>query len=143
MDLGQLETNAAIAATFNDVREAKQAFVLCVHSSWTVFPLNPREAAFHQRALNARDVSAYEGQIIISLFYDERDLPQAGHALAELQFQLGKFGDIKAMCTLPQTQRNVREFRIEFFDLKATTRLLLSTTIAADVSRPLLFQESY
>ncbi|RMZ86150.1 hypothetical protein DV737_g203, partial [Chaetothyriales sp. CBS 132003] len=132
MDLGRLETASVIAATFSDVREAKQAYALCSHSGWQVSPLNPREAAFHQGAFNAGQVSLFEGQVIVAVYYDDRDQPPARAALAEFRHQLRKFGSVKAMASLPALQRNVREFRVEYFDLHGTARLLTAGTITAD-----------
>ncbi|RMD41465.1 hypothetical protein DV735_g3673, partial [Chaetothyriales sp. CBS 134920] len=132
MDLGRLETAGVIAATFSDVREAKQAYALCSHSGWQVAPLNPREAAFHQGAFNAGQVSLFEGQVIVAVYYDDRDQPPARAALAEFRRQLRNFGSVKAMASFPSIQRNVREFRVEYFDLHGTARLLAAGTITAE-----------
>ncbi|RMZ91961.1 hypothetical protein DV736_g784, partial [Chaetothyriales sp. CBS 134916] len=132
MDLGRLETAGVIAATFSDVREAKQAYALCSHSGWQVSPLNPREAAFHQGAFNAGHVSLFEGQAIVAVYYDNRDQPPARAALTEFRRRLRKFGSVKALASLPALQRNVREFRVEYFDLHGTACLLAAGTITTD-----------
>jgi hypothetical protein len=133
MEFGRLETEGSIVVTFNDLWEAKQAFAMCHNAGWSVFTLNPRQAAFYQGVVNADQVSAFEGQVIVTVFYDERNPPEARPAFLMLRHELEKFGAINALRSLPKAQRNVREFRLEYRDPVATMRLLHSEPIETDV----------
>ena len=69
-------------------------------------------------------VSDYEGQAIVSVYYNGADpdnTPQisAAPVMKELKRLLTQCGELKAFHTLPPTQNHVREFRVEFYSADA------------------------
>jgi hypothetical protein len=89
-----------------------------VRLSPKAFVLNDEEAPFVGR-VNVAHVSDFEGQLIISVFFDGRDDSIKAHATFELLKQtLSTFGELKAFHSMPLQQGNVREIRVEYYDTR-------------------------
>ncbi|KAK6379847.1 hypothetical protein LTS17_005921 [Exophiala oligosperma] len=123
INASQIVGGGLFTVAFSDVRDAKKAWdiagKLAPHTR--VFALAPRAVAADQ-GFNPSHVSDFEGQIILSVYYNGNpnfEQLEAAPIVAEIKRLLAKCGEVKAMHTLPSTQLHCRDFRVEFFDSAA------------------------
>ncbi len=129
-----MQSDSRIVITFHDVRDAKQAYALLdVHrppaSALQLY--TPRDLAVHRGEGNGQRVSLFEGQVLVQVFYNQNERLSADHALSTIKTMLSQFGEVKAFHSIPSNQGNLREFRVEFHDLRAAARLIDSTATQA------------
>ncbi|KAL2383687.1 hypothetical protein RJZ90_002438 [Blastomyces dermatitidis] len=123
----ELSSAGCIYLGFTDIRDAKNASekVRRLHPEWRIRSLTAREYAQKFDPANAGLVSDFEGQVFASVFYDSSnpslDARVVSHSFKDL---LETFGDIKAFHGMPNTQGNVDEFLIEFFDTRAADNVV-------------------
>lgn len=123
INASQVVGGGLFTVAFSDVRDAKKAWdiagKLAPHTR--VFALAPRAVAADQ-GFNPSHVSDFEGQIILSVYYNGNpnfEQLEAAPIVAEIKRLLAQCGEVKAMHTLPSTQLHCRDFRVEFFDSAA------------------------
>ncbi|OJD22245.1 hypothetical protein ACJ73_06408 [Blastomyces percursus] len=122
-----LSSAGCIYVGFTDIRDAKNASekVRRLHPDWRIRSLTAREYAQKFDPASAGLVSDFEGQVFASVFYDSSnpslDARVVSHSFKDL---LETFGDIKAFHGMPNTQGNVDEFLIEFFDTRAADNVV-------------------
>jgi len=71
-------------------------------------------------------VSDFEGQVIVTIFYDGRHHPYGADALRLLRQTLSTFGNVKAIHSLAPMQDHLREFRVEYYDTRAAQNAVAS-----------------
>lgn len=123
INASQVVGGGLFTVAFSDVRDANKAWdiaaTLAPHTR--VFPLAPRGVAADQ-GYNPSHVSDFEGQIILSVYYNGNPnfkQLEAAPIVAEIKRLLAQCGEVKAMHTLPSTQLHCRDFRVEFYDSAA------------------------
>ena len=112
------------------MRDARQAYAVLETNrppASCIQPYTPRDLAVHRGEGSGHHVSNYEGQVLVQVFYNQNEHPTADRALAAFSAMLARYGEVKALHSIPSNQGNLREFRVEFFDLKAAARLIDST----------------
>lgn len=78
------------------------------------------------RGLDPGNTSDYEGELLVTALWDEPNNPIAEHDLYNIVFSfLVAYGSIKAFDRLPITQTRVRQYRVEFADIRSTGRVLI------------------
>jgi hypothetical protein len=120
-----------IIAGFTNYRDAEIAYANAQqdHPQWRLvrlspkaFALNNEEAPYPGRVtgrVNVAHVSDFEGQLIVSVFFDGRDDSIKARPTFELLKQtLSTFGELKAFHSMPLQQGNVREIRVEYYDTR-------------------------
>ncbi|KAF9892202.1 hypothetical protein FE257_002608 [Aspergillus nanangensis] len=119
--LTELSSTGKIYIAFADSREAKRAMekVQLLRPEWRVFPLTAKEYAQHSEISVLSETSNYEGQLVVTVYYDSRNPNLNQRSAAQsLEAVALTFGDIKAFTVLPIGQDNISEFHIEFFNIR-------------------------
>lgn len=130
IDVGRLQSDSRVVVTFHDIRDAKQAYALLDINRPPASLLQlytPRDLAIHRGDGSGQHVSLFEGQVLVQVFYNQNERPSADRALSAIKTMLAQFGEMKAIHSIPSNQGNLREFRVEFHDLRAAARLIDST----------------
>ena len=131
-----MHPDGRIVLTYNDIRDARQAFAVLQANgppgSW-IQPYSPRDLAAHVG--DGTQSSVFEGQVLVQVFYNQNAHLPAGPALGALGEKLARFGEVKAIHSLPSNQGNLREFRVEFFNLRSGAALIDSTNQQAQQLR--------
>lgn len=127
---------------FTDSREAKSAMekVCFLHPEWRVVPITAREYVQHSEPSLLSQTSDFEGQLLVSVYYDGRNPRLNQHTVAHsLETLVTTFGDVKSLNHLPSGQGNVSEFHIEFFDTRdAENAMTTLNGTSVDVSERIL-----
>ena len=127
INAAELTTRGVICVGFTDTRDGKRAYSAAqhYHPEWNIVRLSPRAYAQNLKNTNLANsdipsVSDFEGQLILSVYFDGRD-PNltAGTVFQLLRQTLATFGEVKALHSMPHGQGNVRDFRVEYFDTRA------------------------
>lgn len=123
----KLASQGTIIVGFTDYRDAKIAYANAQqdHPQWRLvrltpkaFALNNEEAPFAGR-VNVARVSDFEGQLVVSVFFNGRDDSIKAQPTFELLKQtLETFGKLKAFHSMPFQQGNIREIRFEYYDTR-------------------------
>lgn len=101
-----------------------EQFLKNIQPTWTTRRLSPKQYA-RQAFNNPTDnVSDFQAQLIVTVFYDGNVL--AGPAIRTLKLAFEDFGYLKAIHSLPANQQRVREFRVEYEDTRSTNCALSS-----------------
>ncbi|KAE8145548.1 meiosis protein MEI2 [Aspergillus avenaceus] len=119
--LTELYSMGKVYVSFTDSREAKKAKekVQLLRPEWRIFPLTAREYVHHTEPSFSSYISDYEGQLLVSVYYDSRNPTLNQHTVARsLEALATTFGDIKAFTHLPTGQENISEFHIEYFNTR-------------------------
>ncbi|TQB69931.1 hypothetical protein MPDQ_001121 [Monascus purpureus] len=119
--LTELSSLGKVYVAFTDSREAKGAMekVCFLHPEWRVVPITAREYVQHSEPSLLSQTSDFEGQLLVSVYYDGRNPRLNQHTVAHsLETLVTTFGDVKSLNHLPSGQGNVSEFHIEFFDTR-------------------------
>ncbi|KAE8377921.1 meiosis protein MEI2 [Aspergillus bertholletiae] len=119
--LTELNSMGKVYVSFTDSREAKKAIekVRLLRPEWRVFPLTVKEYVQHTEPSILPDVSDYEGQLFVTVYYDSRNPTLNQHAVTRsLETIVTTFGDVKAFTPLRTGQENISEFHIEFFNTR-------------------------
>ncbi|KAE8130965.1 meiosis protein MEI2 [Aspergillus pseudotamarii] len=119
--LTELNSMGKVYVSFTDSREAKKANekVRLLRPEWRVFPLTAKEYVQHTEPNLLSNVSDYEGQLLVTVYYDSRNPTLNQHAITRsLETIVTTFGDIKAFNPLPTGQENISEFHLEFFNTR-------------------------
>ncbi|KAE8348483.1 meiosis protein MEI2 [Aspergillus coremiiformis] len=119
--LTELGSMGKVYVSFADSREAKKAIekVQLLRPEWRVFPLTAREYVQHTESSLPTNISDYEGQLLVSVYYDSRNPTLNHHTVARsLESLVTTFGDMKAFTPLPTGQENISEFHLEFFNTR-------------------------
>ncbi|KAB8237861.1 putative meiosis protein MEI2 [Aspergillus alliaceus] len=117
--LTELSSMGKVYVSFTDSREAKKAIekVQLLRPEWRVFPLTVKEYVQHTEPSLLSHVSDYEGQLLVTVYYDSRNPTLNQHTVARsLEALVTTFGDMKAFTPLPTGQENISEFHLEFFN---------------------------
>lgn len=86
---------------------------------WRIHPLTAKEYAQRHEMSLSNQVSDFEGQIFVSVYYDSRDPNLHEQGVAQSLKDLAEtFGDLKLFHAVPTGQDNVSDFLIEFFDTR-------------------------
>ena len=131
----KLARQGIVVVGFTDYRDAKLAYANARydHPQWRLvrltpkaFVLNNEDAPFAGR-VNVAQVSDFEGQLVVSVFFDGRDESIKARPTFELLKQtLRNFGELKAFHSMPLEQGNLREFRVEYYDTRHAENALRS-----------------
>jgi hypothetical protein len=114
---------------FGDVRDSLKAYdeISFHRPEWRVLPMTPKHYASHTSHSDPANVSNYEGQILLTVFFDGHTPHKpAASVLFTLQQALFACGAVKAIHTLPTDQENVRDFRVEYNDIRSAEMALQS-----------------
>ena len=77
------------------------------------------------RGLDSSNTSDHEGELIVTAYWDEVNNPIAEQELCfHVESALIRFGPLKAFERFPISQTRMREFRVEFADIRSTSRVL-------------------
>lgn len=106
-----------VRVSFTDLRDSEKAFstIQVRHATWRLARLSPKAlSSSNDVAL----VSNFEGQVLVSVYFDGRDSSIQAHASYNaLMETLGTFGNIKAFRSVRcQEQGNLREIRVEYYN---------------------------
>lgn len=116
-----------VYVAFADSREAKRAMekVHMLQPEWRVFPLTAKEYVQHSEASLVSQTSDFEGQLLVTIYYDSRNPDLDQHTAARSLESLAlTFGDIKAFTAIPTGQDNMSEFHVEFFNTRDADNFL-------------------
>lgn len=107
--------------SFTDSRDAKNAFekVHLLRPEWHIVPLTARELAQRSDPSLLSKTSDFEGQLLVAVYYDSRNPKLNQHSVSRsLEALVLTFGDIKTFTQLSNSQDNVSEFHLEFFNTR-------------------------
>ncbi|KAF7587461.1 hypothetical protein BBP40_007206 [Aspergillus hancockii] len=119
--LTELSSMGKVYISFTDCREAKKAIekIQLLRPEWRVFPLTVKEYVQHVEPSLLSHVSDYEGQLLVTVYYDSRNPTLNQHTVGRsLENLVSTFGDIKAFTPLRSGQENISEFHLEFFNTR-------------------------
>ena len=124
--------------SFTDSRDAKNAFekVHLLRPEWHIVPLTARELAQRSDPSLLPKTSDFEGQLLVAVYYDSRNPKLNQHSVSRsLEALVLTFGDIKTFTQLSNSQDNVSEFHLEFFNTRDAENASISLNGArVDVS---------
>ena len=112
---------------FTNYSDAKAAYANITEDKphWRLVRLSPKSYAIETADChfptrdNVTFVSNFEGEVIVSVFFNGRDNTlRAKYIFEMLQHTLSTFGAIKAFHSMPYQQGNVREIRVEYYDTR-------------------------
>ncbi|KAJ9272213.1 hypothetical protein DTO212C5_1718 [Paecilomyces variotii] len=127
--LSELRSKGRISVAFTDSREAQTAMNKIHHlrPEWRIHPLTAKEYAQRQDMSLSNQVSDFEGQIFVSVYYDSRDPNLHEQGVAQSLKDLAEtFGDLKLFHAVPTGQDNVSDFLIEFFDTRDSENVVVT-----------------
>ena len=119
--LSELTSMGKVYVAFTDSREATKAIekVKILRPEWHVSPIAPKEYVQHVEPSLLSQTSDYEGQLLVTVYYDGRNLNLNQHTVARsLETLAMTFGDIKSFTPLPIGQESICEFHIEYFNTR-------------------------
>ncbi|KAE8339352.1 hypothetical protein BDV24DRAFT_152897 [Aspergillus arachidicola] len=143
--LTELNSMGKVYVSFTDSREAKKAIekVRLLRPEWRVFPLTAKEYVQHTEPTLLSDVSDYEGQLLVTVYYDSRNPTLNQHTVTRsLETIVTTFGDMKAFTPLPTGQENISEFHLEFFNTRDAENVM-STLNGSSVEECILEVSSF
>lgn len=128
--------NGIVRLTFDDDRDAKQAYVLAVsmtHSHCKITQLTEKELAI-MHGQNPSDFSNYAGQLIVTILYNTRSrLP----TVFEFYSKLKVFGELKAMISITPLTMSALTIRVEYHNINDAEQAMKYLPQASnDVSTP-------
>ena len=115
--------------SFNDVREAKQAYVAIQYSlprfNAVVTRTSQELAAYRQDASDPL-CFLFEGQVMVYAYFDQGAVPPVGanETLAAMRRLFDRFGEVRAILSLPFRQNSPRQFIVEFYNVQASAALI-------------------
>jgi hypothetical protein len=127
--LTELSSMGKVYVSFTDSREAKKAIekVQLLRPEWRVYPLTVKEYVQHAEPSLLSHVSDYEGQLLVTVYYDSRNPTLNHHTVGRsLENLATTFGDIKAFTPLPTGQENISEFHLEFFNTRDAENAMIT-----------------
>ncbi|PWY64292.1 meiosis protein MEI2 [Aspergillus heteromorphus CBS 117.55] len=119
--LSELSSMGKVYVAFTDSREATKAIekIKILRPEWNVSPIAPKEYVQHVEPSLLPQTSDYEGQLLVTVYYDGRNPNLNQRTVARsLETLTMTFGDIKTFTSLPTGQENIGEFHIEFFNTR-------------------------
>lgn len=127
-----------VYVAFTDSREAKKAMekIYLLRPDWRVFPLTAREYVQHLEPSHLPQTSDYEGQLLITVYYDSRNPSLNQQSVARSIETLAEtFGDIKSFHLLTNGQENIGQFHLEFFNTRDAENVMTTLNkTSVDVS---------
>lgn len=137
--LTDLRSVGKVYVAFTDSRETRRATekVHLLRPEWRVSPLTIKEYVQHTEPSNASQASDYEGQLLVTVYYDGRNPSLNKCTVARsLEALFMTFGDIKEFTNLPTGQENISEFHVEFFNTRDAENVISTLNgSSVDVSR--------
>ncbi len=123
-------SEGVVVVGFTNYRDARHAYmnIEVQNPSWQLNRLSPKSWACYGAAptssqTNVALVSDFEGQVILSVYFNGRDSSIKARPTVEFIKQtLAKHGHVKAFHTLAYRQNNVREIRVEYYDVLAAEK---------------------
>ncbi|GLA49141.1 hypothetical protein AnigIFM63604_004765 [Aspergillus niger] len=125
--LSELSSMGKVYVAFTDSREAAKAIekVKVLRPEWHVSTIAPKEYVKHVEPSLLPQTSNYEGQLLVTVYYDGRNPNLNQHTIARsLETLSMTFGDIKTFTSLPIEQENIGEFHIEYFNTRDADNVL-------------------
>ncbi|GJP89136.1 hypothetical protein AnigIFM59636_011957 [Aspergillus niger] len=125
--LSELSSMGKVYVAFTDSREAAKAIekVKVLRPEWHVSTIAPKEYVKHVEPSLLPQTSNYEGQLLVTVYYDGRNPNLNQHTIARsLETLSMTFGDIKTFASLPIEQENIGEFHIEYFNTRDADNVL-------------------
>ncbi|RAL07720.1 putative meiosis protein MEI2 [Aspergillus homomorphus CBS 101889] len=119
--LSELNSNGKVYVAFTDSREVTKAIekVNLLRPEWRAFPITAKEYVRHAEPFLLSQASDYEGQLLVTVYFDGRNPDLNQHTVARsLETLAMTFGDIKSFTNVPTGQDNIGEFHIEFFNTR-------------------------
>lgn len=127
-----------VYVAFTDSREAEKASekIRLLRPEWRVFPLTAKEYVQHLEPSLLVQTSDYEGQLLITVYYDSRNPNLNQQSVARsLETLTETFGDIKFFHLLPNGQENIGQFHLEFFNTRDAENVMTTLNkTSVDVS---------
>ncbi|THC90591.1 hypothetical protein EYZ11_009953 [Aspergillus tanneri] len=127
--LTELSSMGKVYVSFTDSREAKKAIekVHLLRPEWHVFPLTAREYVQHSEPSLLSQTSDYEGQLLITVYYNSRNSNLNQQTVARsLEMLAMTFGDIKMFTLVPTRQENICQFHLEFFNTRDAENVMVT-----------------
>lgn len=137
--LTDLRSMGKVYVAFTDSRETRRAIekVRLLRPEWRVSPITVKEYVNYTEPLNASQASDYEGQLLVTVYYDGRNPSLNKCTVARsLEALFMTFGDIKEFTNLPTGQEHISEFHVEFFNTRDAENVISTLNgSSVDVSR--------
>lgn len=135
-----------VYVAFTDSREATKAIekVKVLRPEWHISTIAPKEYVKHVEPSLLPQTSNYEGQLLVTVYYDGRNPNLNQHTIARsLETLSMTFGDIRSFTSLPTEQENIGEFHIEYFNTRDAENVLTTLNgTSVDVRRQPIFSAS-
>ncbi|GLA58611.1 hypothetical protein AtubIFM55763_003996 [Aspergillus tubingensis] len=125
--LSELNSMGKVYVAFTDSREATKAIekVKVLRPEWHISTIAPKEYVKHVEPSLLPQTSNYEGQLLVTVYYDGRNPNLNQHTIARsLETLSMTFGDIRSFTSLPTEQENIGEFHIEYFNTRDAENVL-------------------
>ncbi|PYH66051.1 meiosis protein MEI2 [Aspergillus vadensis CBS 113365] len=125
--LSELNSMGKVYVAFTDSREATKAIekVKVLRPEWHISTIAPKEYVKHVEPSLLPQTSNYEGQLLVTVYYDGRNPNLNQHTVARsLETLSMTFGDIRSFTPLPTEQENIGEFHIEYFNTRDAENVL-------------------
>ncbi|XRM44549.1 hypothetical protein ABZX51_007678 [Aspergillus tubingensis] len=125
--LSELNSMGKVYVAFTDSREATKAIekVKVLRPEWHISTIAPKEYVKHVEPSLLPQTSNYEGQLLVTVYYDGRNPNLNQHTVARsLETLSMTFGDIRSFTSLPTEQENIGEFHIEYFNTRDAENVL-------------------
>ncbi|OJZ86234.1 hypothetical protein ASPFODRAFT_61558 [Aspergillus luchuensis CBS 106.47] len=125
--LSELNSMGKVYVAFTDSREAIKAIekVKVLRPEWHISTIAPKEYVKHVEPSLLPQTSNYEGQLLVTVYYDGRNPNLNQHTVARsLETLSMTFGDIRSFTSLPTEQENIGEFHIEYFNTRDAENVL-------------------
>ncbi|KAI2815948.1 hypothetical protein CBS63078_920 [Aspergillus niger] len=138
--LSELSSMGKVYVAFTDSREAAKAIekVKVLRPEWHVSTIAPKEYVKHVEPSLLPQTSNYEGQLLVTVYYDGRNPNLNQHTIARsLETLSMTFGDIKTFASLPIEQENIGEFHIEYFNTRDADNVLTTLNGTSVDRRPI------
>ncbi|PYH77761.1 meiosis protein MEI2 [Aspergillus uvarum CBS 121591] len=119
--LSELNSSGKVYVAFTDSREVTKAIekVNLLRPEWRAFPITAKEYVRHAEPALLSQASDYEGQLLVTVYFDGRNPNLNQHTVARsLETLAMTFGDIKSFTDVPTGQDNIGEFHLEFFNTR-------------------------
>ncbi|PYH28712.1 putative meiosis protein MEI2 [Aspergillus neoniger CBS 115656] len=125
--LSELNSMGKVYVAFTDSREATKAIekVKVLRPEWHISTIAPKEYVKHVEPSLLPQTSNYEGQLLVTVYYDGRNPNLNQHTVARsLETLSMTFGDLRSFTSLPTEQENIGEFHIEYFNTRDAENVL-------------------
>lgn len=124
--LARDQANASVLfVQFSDVRDAVQAYEDARKGYWQVTFLKPRDLGSEVSrngppSGSPNSYNNHEGQLKAQILFNPQNMTLTARFVnALIRATLARFGDIKAIHSIPSTTAHVKKYCLEFFDTRA------------------------